>query len=477
MRQGFKKNMAAVMCAFILAGVSACSKNEIKAALETPKTTEMTSKETSEGPREIKPLVNHMTPEELKASGQTELKLLTKPWDGGSDDVKDKVFMGEEYGALVYGVPIFAAMPPEGYDGKSGKTTFSHYDMNDGNLIETVELEFKDYEEFKTLLRAEFDKDIQNGFPKVPADEDYDLIVKLYDAVIDGKCEKIKNEDLSKYIDAYYDSKRGGDKKVTAWEFDEEEIKNLGDSLREYSFYDAELDKTFVVHVITPPQYDPSETYRALVMTDAIWRFKDVVTLYREMEEGRAEPSILVTIGLDYGLDNADNNVRSEILCDHKKEFLDFITDNLMPYLSDIHKINFGRSCLFGHSQGGVFTHYAAFNSDLYENQPFTEYIIGSPTFWTPYFTCVSDWSGYKDDYGYFDRNDSMDKTLYLTGGSNEDEDYKEEYKGNDSTLEGLKHLKERLESRNVKHSYKLYDSNHYKYVGDMLVEYLDGKL
>ena len=47
-------------------------------------------------------------------------------------------------------------------------------------------------------------------------------------------------------------------------------------------------------------------------------------------------------------------------------------------------------------------------NFDLYENRPFAEYIIGSPAFWTPYFTCVSDYEEYKDEYGYFERNETL---------------------------------------------------------------------
>ena len=95
--------------------------------------------------------------------------------------------------------------------------------------------------------------------------------------------------------------------------------------------------------------------------------------------------------------------------------------------------------------QGGVFTHYAAFNFDLYENRPFANYIIGSPTFWTPYFTAVPGYEKYSDEYGYFERNKTYDKNLFITAGDKEDEDYSEYYGDNDSTLEGVGHLKERL--------------------------------
>jgi predicted alpha/beta superfamily hydrolase len=147
----------------------------------------------------------------------------------------------------------------------------------------------------------------------------------------------------------------------------------------------------------------------------------------------------------------------------------------MMPYLSGIYRFDHDGSTLFGHSQGGVFTHFAAFNYDRYENRPFAKYIIGSPTFWTPYFTCVSNYEEYKNEYGYFDRNDSYDRELFITAGDSEDEDYREYYGDNDSTLEGVEHLKERLDGHGVTYKTKIYKSNHYQYVSGMLVEYAAG--
>ena len=54
------------------------------------------------------------------------------------------------------------------------------------------------------------------------------------------------------------------------------------------------------------------------------------------------------------------------------------------------------------------FTHEALFQSDLYENQPFGNYIIGSPAFWNLYHEELGvDPEDYSNDYGYFDRNDT----------------------------------------------------------------------
>ena len=248
----------------------------------------------------------------------------------------------------------------------------------------------------------------------------------------------------------------------------------LKDKIHEYHFYDEELDQRFVVHVTLPPSYDPDRSYPALVMTDAVWRFNDVVALYDAMTEDKAKPQYLITIGFEYDIDGWDNEVRANILCDHKKEFLDFITDNMMPYLNETYHFDTERSTLFGHSQGGVFTHYAAFNYDRYDNKPFMNYIIGSPTFWTPYFIGVSDYNEYVIEYGYFDRCDSYDRNIFITAGDKEDADYEAYYGDNDSTLEGVEHLKERFDMYGLSsYNVKIYSSNHYQYVPEMLLDYI----
>jgi predicted alpha/beta superfamily hydrolase len=153
---------------------------------------------------------------------------------------------------------------------------------------------------------------------------------------------------------------------------------------------------------------------------------------------------------------------------------LDFVTDNLMPYLCENYNIDCGASTLFGHSMAGVFSHCALFESDKYKNQPFGKYIIGSPAFWNLYEDFPGLEHGNIDtDYGYFDRNDSLGKSVFLCGGALEDPDYEKNYNGHDSTLTGLEKLNDRLEAHGADVTYKLYDSHHYQYVTEMLTEYL----
>ena len=135
------------------------------------------------------------------------------------------------------------------------------------------------------------------------------------DALSDGTAVKLEPG----YIDEHMDELYGNlDKDETAkWEFDKDAVTAIKDDIKEYEFYDEELNRNFIVHVITPPSYDADKAYGALVMTDAIWRFNDVTMLYKEMEEGRGTPYIMVTVSQDYSVDNGDNDVRSDIFCVH----------------------------------------------------------------------------------------------------------------------------------------------------------------
>ncbi len=423
-----------------------------------------------------------MTQEELSRTSQTDFMLLDKPWENylGADDnseysqMENRIVLGLGYGAIVKGTPCFNALPPRGYAGGAGEVHYYNYDATTG-VAEDIVIVFDNFDDLRVKLREQYDELINSGYPGVVADAEYENLISLYEAVISGEAEYVDNEVIDDYMEQFQNSSETvAVNDSIYWEMDEERVDSIRDKISEYHFYDAELDMNFVVHVTIPSAYDSNTFYPALVMTDAVWRFGDIPYLYEEIEKGNANPQLLITIGFEYDMDGWDNEIRSAVLCDNKKGFLDFITDNLMPYLGEEYNIDYSNSTLMGHSQGGVFAHYAAFNYDLYENRPFHNYIIGSPTFWSPYFTDVSDYEDYKNEYGFFDRNETYECQLMITGGSNEDKDYEEYYGDNDSTIEGINHLTERLDEHNVT-TYRIcmYDSNHYQYVREMLVDYI----
>ena len=256
------------------------------------------------------------------------------------------------------------------------------------------------------------------------------------------------------------------------WEFDSDRAKEIKDRIKEISIYDEQLDTEFLVHVVLPKDYDKDKVYPVYFLTDGVWRFGDALTLSKKVDEGKCGDVIFVTLGYGYHLDGSNNDVRGQYLLDERAKLLDFVTDDLMPYISENFKIDCKKSTLYGHSNGGVFAHYALFNSDKYENQPFGAYIIGSPAFWGSYNAGI-DKQTCDSDYGYWDRKQSLDKDVFLCAGSQEDPDYTDLYNGNPTTLEGLAALKERLDKHNKECKYKLYESHHYQYIPEMLDEWL----
>lgn len=503
-----KRFIAGFMAVAVMAGLAGCSKVPVNETEVSVAQQEAESSK-SESPKP-EGLVNHMTDKEKEKTHEVDLRLLDMA-AGSSDKIKTgisyEVWNPEDYladlelhkdeltqddyefayndiidepedytnritGIIYHGDLEYWFLPSADYDGGEGYADIRGYNPDTEEMF-YERVEFEDYDSMKVKIRETIDLICEKGLQTKGADDLYNEAVDIMDALSDGTAVKLEPG----YIDEHMDELYGNlDKDETAkWEFDKDAVTAIKDDIKEYEFYDEELNRNFIVHVITPPSYDADKAYGALVMTDAIWRFNDVTMLYKEMEEGRGTPYIMVTVSQDYSVDNGDNDVRSDIFCVHKKEFLDFLTDNMMPYLAERYEIDLGTTCLFGHSQGGIFSHYAAFVSDTYENQPFATYFIGSPAFWTPYFTCLPDWEDYKNEYGYFDRNETFDKRLVISGGSDEDKDYEEYYGENDSTLEGIAHLKERLDQHGVtSYEYQILEGNHYNYISKLLKQFVN---
>lgn len=263
------------------------------------------------------------------------------------------------------------------------------------------------------------------------------------------------------------------------WTFLPYDIERLRDNIRELKIYDEELDTDFLVHITLPPSYDENNTYPVFFLSDAVWWLGEVPAMWDKIQSGEAEPLIFVTLGYEYNTDATSDDTRVDKFMINQDKLLDFITDDLMPYISEQYHIDCADSTFFGHSCGGIFSHYALMMSDTYENQPFGRYIIGSPVFWAYYMIHDQDPSAVKDpdlhlsDFGYFDRNDTLDKKVFLYAGSLEDGDYEEVFNGHPSTTEGLDMLCDRLTERNADVTLKLYPTRHYQYLHNMFRDYI----
>ncbi len=387
------------------------------------------------------------------------------------------------YSVFVDGQNIYSIQPFLNYDGgavyysEDEYTTITDdngthfFDKNNNEITEEeaakliYERKADNFDELKIKIHKDIEKLAELGkIGQSEIEPEYQRTIRAWEAVID----KNYNE-----LEFGTTESQWGTEPV--WEIDHDATEEIADFVKEISIYDEELDTNFIVHVTLPPDFDPEKTYPAYVLTDGVWRFGNHPALRKEMENGNAGDAILVSIGYDYSMDGMDDTNRKKYFCEKDKEFLDFITDNLMPYLGEQYNVDFGNSTLYGHSLGGTFAHYAVFNSDKYENQPFGNYIIGSPAFWSPGFLPYADLSEVKSEYGYFDRNDTLEKRIFICAGADEDPVYEEYYGDNDSTLEGVENLTKRLESYGFTNfECKLYPgSGHYEFIPEMLNEVL----
>lgn len=350
---------------------------------------------------------------------------------------------------------------------------FTSHTIGENGEQKVEYVSFDSFEEYLDYIR---EQDSKLGYTNEVTEMEILQIQLAYEALKNGTYEMLPegsvdiNDESLYFHDAFHNYR-------SDWEFDRDAVEAIKDSVDEINIYDEELGKEFVVHVTLPPDYDKDKTYPVFFLTDGIWRFGNCPELRKCMESGEAAPVILVSLYYSYDVTDPDQGMRYYDLVIERDKLLDFITDNLMPYLTENYNIDCANSTLYGHSDGGVFTHNAVFNSDRYENQPFGHYIIGSPALWGLYHYNLDNNMTNDDvlnDYGYFDRNETLDKTIFLCAGSLEDPDYEHYYReGDDTTLEGVAKLKERFEAHGVDLTYKLYESHHYQYIPEMLVEYL----
>ena len=264
------------------------------------------------------------------------------------------------------------------------------------------------------------------------------------------------------------------------YDADKSKLKKTKDNFRELTIYDEQLDQQFLVHITLPPNYDKNKEYPVVFITDSAYHLKKVPDLWKLIDEGEAAPVIFVTLGYDYDTREEEERFNKFVL--QEKEFLDFITDDLMKTISLNYKIDESRSVFFGHSWGGLFSHYALCNSDKYEYQPFKNYIIGSPSFYTYFYpkleyfdnSSIEDPYAYLREFDYFDRNEKMDKNVLICAGGREDYFDLKDPGDLKRIPEEAKDLYERLMSHSANAELKIYeDCYHNNYLADMLKDYL----
>ena len=185
--------------------------------------------------------------------------------------------------------------------------------------------------------------------------------------------------------------------------------------IKEISMYDQEINDTFTIHLSLPEGYDKSKKYPLVLMTDGVWRLSDHPQLRQLMLSGEVEDVILVSVGYPNGYDYT--KIRERDLVDQPDLFLQFLVENLMPYLCDNYSVDTKRVTLTGHSLGGYWGLYTLFHSDTIAKNTFNSYYIGSPS-----VQVNTDMAFAKNfEEWFYERKQSLDCEVYATVGGDED--------------------------------------------------------
>lgn len=187
------------------------------------------------------------------------------------------------------------------------------------------------------------------------------------------------------------------------------------DYINELVLYDEEIGDRFVIHVSLPPNFEESKKYPLVLMTDGVWRLSDHPQLRRQMAAGELDEVILVSVGYPNGYNY--RIIRERDLLRQPDLYLQFLVDNLIPYLYEHYPVDTLRTTLTGHSYGGYWSLYALYHSDTIGNDAFACYYIGSPSFQAN--TNQANASDFED--WYYERKQTLYCKVYITVGGDEE--------------------------------------------------------
>lgn len=194
---------------------------------------------------------------------------------------------------------------------------------------------------------------------------------------------------------------------------------NSAQYIQELTIYDEEIGDTFKVHISLPPDYDAAKSYPLMLMTDGIWRLSDHPELRKLMMKGEIEGLILVSVG--YPNDYDVFTIRERDLVTQPDLYLQFLVENLIPYLCNQYPVDTQRITLTGHSYGGYWAFYALFHSDTIGKNVFANYYIGSPS-----LQCQTNGNmmAFFEEQ-YYKRSKKLIYNVYVTMGSLEEAGFK----------------------------------------------------
>lgn len=148
--------------------------------------------------------------------------------------------------------------------------------------------------------------------------------------------------------------------------------------IRSFKIFSENVKDTFLIDISLPESYskNPDKKYSVLYLTDGYWR-RDQHKSIHEMSKKKIIKELIV-VGIGYPKSYTPDIVRKRDLLEHADKFLNFICDELIPYIDNRYCTK-DEKTLWGSSFGGFFGMFALFNYPDKTKNVFKNYIIVSP--------------------------------------------------------------------------------------------------
>lgn len=229
----------------------------------------------------------------------------------------------------------------------------------------------------------------------------------------------------------------------------------------EFTIYAPVIKDSFNISVQLPEAYnkDSTPSFPVVYITDANFHFPMLAATLKQYERGGLLPPVIL-VGIGYKSFELMDSLRvrdymypAALPSDEMnaagggKNFVTFITEQLIPYIDSNYRTNKSDRCLAGHSFGGYFSLYALLNQVENKRSDFNNFIAASPSLWYHDF--------------YLDRLSAQLKTMpandtlhiFLSVGGSEDSTW---------SIEPVKKLAKSIEQgsfKNIQMDYKIYNN------------------
>ena len=237
------------------------------------------------------------------------------------------------------------------------------------------------------------------------------------------------------------------------------------ENTEQFEIFSKDINQEFIINIGLPPNYSKDhDKYPVVYVTDAGSNFIGLMGSLPLMQFVNDLPSF-VLVGIDYKSPNSMDSMSlrnrdltptndkiwmaaqkdmykifgedlPQVEAGGAKYFLDFINDDIKPFINKKYYVDTTDQTYCGFSLGGLFGLYTLFNS----SDSFKRYVIGSPSIWW------DDRHILKVEEEYAKKNKNLSAKVFMSTG-----DLEEEGGDNFKMISNMKALSNNLLSRNYK--------------------------